>query len=432
MDSIKISEDFIQFVWKFGLFKKDELLLGDGQKIQIVHVGKQNQDGGPDFFDAKIYFNDILWIGNVEIHHNWKQWYQHKHQLDANYNTVILHVCYYGEQKSVKLQNGRDLPCLVIGDLIFKQTLQSYNTLQNTKAVFIPCQALLGPRQLERMDLYMESWIIERLLRKASDIEKELDYLHGDLEMLFITLLFQYFGAPKNKDNFTLLVRSINLRLLHHQACSLRQLESFLFGMADLLEAKDTYSKRLEQEFSFVKVKYDLKPLCKRQHWNFTGMRPPSFPSIRLAQLAALLFKNLHLFSSILEVEHLKDLHHLFKIEVSAYWQKHYFFAQEASWCTKNISYPFINSLVINVVVPFLFFYAKYLDEEKYFLRALDLLREIKSEENSVIRGFRKLNFTVENALQSQALLQLKRAYCEKKNCLNCRIAFSMLSGDIT
>jgi hypothetical protein len=235
---------------------------------------------------------------------------------------------------------------------------------------------------------------------------------------------------PKNKDAFEILARSLNLKLLSKQSCSKEQMESFLFGMADLLNDQDIYAVHLANEFQFVKQKFRLRIHCKKENWHFAGVRPPSFPTLRIAQLAAILSKNIRLSALILEIEEVKPLRKLFELEVSSYWHFHYNFTVLSQHSTKNLSLAFIDKIIINVVVPFLFFYGKYIDEERFCFRALDLMTSLKPEENQIVKGFSDIGITCANAAQSQALIELKTKYCERKNCLNCRLGYDILKKD--
>src|SRR5690606_30977311 len=87
-----LSEDFLQFVWKYGLFNRESLVTTTGEHMHIVEPGRHNHDAGPDFHLAKIEIGGVLWVGNVEVHTRSQQWNAHRHQTDHAYNNVILHV----------------------------------------------------------------------------------------------------------------------------------------------------------------------------------------------------------------------------------------------------------------------------------------------------------------------------------------------------
>ena len=92
----------------------------------------------------------------------------------------------------------------------------------------------------------------------------------------------------------------------------------------------------------------------------------------------------------------------------------------------KKLSKKFIDLLLINTIVPLKFIYLKYINElnEEELMSTIKL---IKPEKNAVIDGFKELNVTCNNALNSQALLQLKNEYCEKNKCIQCAIGNQLL-----
>ena len=425
-----VSEDFVQFVWKFGLFNQQDIELLNGDRVQIINAGTQNFAGGPDFFSAKIYIGKTLWVGNVEIHLSVKNWQQHLHHNDAAYNNVILHVVYFNDNTSIQLKNGREVPTISIGNLIFKNTLLKYKKLLQAEKTFIPCQSFINEVNEFTFTQYYEALLMERFERKVKDIEQDLAYTQGDLDMAFLITLFKYFGAPQNKDAFELLARSFQLNQIIKQNTSVTQLESFLFGLSGLLNGQDAYVIKLENEFEYSKKLFQLQPLCRAEQWSFAGVRPPNFPTVRIAQIAALLHQNIRLFSVLIELENKNEVQKYFKASPSDYWRNHYNFGIESKESSKNISDAFIDKIIINVLVPFLFFYGKYVNEEKYIERAINFLTEIKAENNQIISSFKKLKVPCNSAFDSQSLIELKNNYCQNKKCLDCRIGYNLLKQD--
>jgi len=94
----------------------------------------------------------------------------------------------------------------------------------------------------------------------------------------------------------------------------------------------------------------------------------------------------------------------------------------------KSLGAGSINGILINTVVPFLFCYATHKNNDQLKDRAIQILEEIPAEYNSIINGWHKLDLKTETAYDSQALIQLKKQYCDKKNCLRCRIGHKVLT----
>ena len=54
-------------------------------------------------------------------------------------------------------------------------------------------------------------------------------------------------------------------------------------------------------------------------------------------------------------------------------------------------------------------------------------LEELKAENNYITRMWEQCGMKTSNAADSQALIQLKKEYCDKKKCLYCRIGYEYL-----
>lgn len=87
-----------------------------------------------------------------------------------------------------------------------------------------------------------------------------------------------------------------------------------------------------------------------------------------------------------------------------------------------------VNNLIINAVVPFLFSYARMRDEQRYADKALNFLEKLPSENNRIIREWKDLGINVSNALESQALIQLRNHYCNEKKCLFCNLGQKLIT----
>ena len=55
--------------------------------------------------------------------------------------------------------------------------------------------------------------------------------------------------------------------------------------------------------------------------WKFSKMRPANFPTIRISQLAALISKQSHLFSKVIQEKNVSVLKGFFAIENTDYWR---------------------------------------------------------------------------------------------------------------
>ncbi len=423
-----MKEDFLHFIWKYSLFKSVSLFTTNNLSIQILEKGIENTDAGPDFFNAKIKIGNTVWAGNVEIHVNSSDWEKHQHQLDKSYNNVILHVVYHYDRE-IKNSEGNSLSTLELKDLINKDLIAKYNSLASiNNSDWIPCG-----NQLKYIDDFtVKSWlnrlIIERLERKAADIENRLQQNSNDWEETFYQFLFKYFGLKVNAEPFFQLASNTPLKIVDKH-CLVKSVEALFFGQAGFLEdaITDKYFIELKKEYTFLKVKFSLQSIDK-SIWKFLRLRPYNFPTLRISQLSVLLTKNPRLFAAMIESNSIKELQKCFNVTASTYWNNHYRFGEITNdEKPKKLGEATINNIIINVIVPFTFVYGKAKNSQQLVDKALNLLEELKPEQNAIIKNWQKLGVKTGNALHTQSLLELKNNYCSEKKCLNCSIGSKIL-----
>lgn len=417
-------ERLLQYVWKYKLYKAAELITTDGTPIQVIDPGTHNTDAGPDFFNAKIKVENTVWAGSIEIHEKASDWLAHQHDRDTAYDAVVLHVV--GTSDAViRRTTGEAIPQIEIRipDTVIHN--MSWLLLQDTS---IPC--LHHIRELD--SVYLITWInvllLERLERKTQHILDLLQRYHNDWNEVFYILLTRSFGFGTNSDPFEWLAKSLPFQYIRKQRNNLAQIEALLFGQAGMLEypGQCPYYILLQREYHFLKQKYKLSPLDASLFKNLR-VRPGNFPYQRLAQLAAIWHSFDSLFSLMIESQTLEQMKGYLKQAPADYWKTHYHFRYESPPQDKMIGENSLNILLINTVVPMLFAYGKQKKQEIYCERALQLLEAIPPEKNSIIYSFNKAGISTHHAGDTQALIQLKREYCDKKKCFYCRIGFRFL-----
>ncbi|RLD64419.1 MAG: DUF2851 domain-containing protein [Bacteroidetes bacterium] len=414
-----MNEAFLQHIWKYHLFDKTELIASTGEKIEIINVGQKNIDAGPDFFNAKVKINNTVWAGNVEVHINSSDWLKHSHNTDKAYDNVILHVVYNNDMQITRT-NGEAIPTI---ELKFdKRIFDKYQDLIKNEQ-WVSCEDEINNVDGFIIDFWLNSLLIERLESKSEYILNNLYKNNNNWEETFYQQLAKNFGTKINQFPFEQLTKSLPLIYLAKHKNSLLQIEALLFGQAGFLEINidDDYYNSLKKEYLFLKDKFKLKSIEKHL-WKFLRLRPGNFPTIRIAQFAALIYKSSSLFSKIIETDDLIEIKKHFSVSASEYWDTHYIFGKTTKKRKKRTGQIFINSLIINTIVPFLFVYSKSKDNEKYKIRALKFLEQLPAEKNSIISNWKLLKMPVPNAFYSQALIQLKNEYCNKKKCLYCQI----------
>ncbi len=421
-------ERLLHYVWKYKLYTATPLITTEGRPVQVIDPGMQNTDAGPDFFNAKIKIDGTLWVGSVEIHDKSSDWLLHHHDTDKAYDCVILHIIGFNDFQPVRT-NGNPIPQMLL--TVPENILRSIDWLLYREAA-LPCLDHITGIAPLHIACWMEALLSERLERKTHDIFLLLDAYQTDWNEVFYITLTRNFGFGVNNDAFERLAKSLPLRCIQKQRSSHSQIEAMLFGQAGMLEEEndDHYYRLLQREYDFLRHKFSLSPM---EDFVFKNLRtrPVNFPYLKVAQLAALWVQYDTLFSAILEARSTGEIKKYFRIPPSGYWETHYHFRYASPRKEKTIGENALNILLINTVVPMLFAYGLHNKRPEYCERATRLLESIPPEKNTIVTTFYNAGITVRHAGDSQALIQLKREYCEKKKCLYCRIGFRMLKTTI-
>jgi hypothetical protein len=391
-----------------------------------VKRGYRNFNSGPDFLNAEIIINGIKWIGNVEIHLNSSLWYSHKHHRDPSYNNVVLHVV-FDEDKDCFNSEGFEIPCLELRSRVSKNLLTHYSDLRNSLN-FIPCSDSIQDVNINSIQLAISMGVESRLERMSKEIEMDLSENRGNWQEVFYSLLIRGFGFKTNSDAMRDLSKILPVKLLLQHRDNLFQLESLLFGQAGLLESKvqDNYILKLKKEYRFLARKYNLAPMSI-VNWRFMRMRPANFPTIRLAQIAALFYNKGNLWRDIPSCENAGDMRNLFLVSASEYWNTHFRFGELSASKTKSIGTSSIDVLIINSVIPFLFTFGKIRRIERVSHLALNILKELKGEYNRVIKEWKEMGVACKSAYESQGMLELSKKYCNFGKCASCHIGKEIL-----
>jgi Protein of unknown function (DUF2851) len=421
-----MNERLLQYIWQFQYFNKNTLTTLEGEPLQIIHPGTHNTNQGPDFLDAKIKIGETIWAGSIELHLRSSHWNQHQHSSDKNYKNVILHVV-WEQDVSVALP----FQTLVLQSRVAKLLLKKYEGLMQAND-FIPCQKIIH----QVNDLTWASWkerlLVERLQQKSELVLGYLKINNNHWEEAFWWMLAKNFGIKVNSDAFEKMAQSIPITILAKHKNQIHQLEALLMGQAGLLENNfnEDYPLLLQKEFRFLQKKYQLQPVTVPLF--FLRMRPANFPSLRLAQLAMLVHKSLHLFTAVKESDTISEIKNLLNVTANDYWHYHYVLDEPAAYKKKNLGAQMIENILVNTVITVLFAYGWHHNDNNYKDKALRWLEEINPEKNSITKGFAELNVGNKNAFDSQALIQLKNVYCSKKRCLDCAVGNKLLKETAT
>lgn len=427
-------EQLLHYVWKHKLFPLTELSTTQGRRVEVIDPGLHNSNAGPDFFNAKVKINGMLWVGNIEIHDKASDWVLHGHDKDERYDNVILHVCGCVDAE-VMNSKGEYLTQMVLSVPV--SVINNYKELLSVDQ-YPPCYQIIPSLARLTVHAWMSALQTERLSQKTEAIEERVKRCNGDWENAYFVTLARNFGFGINGDAFEEWALHIPLHAVDHHRDDLFQIEAIFMGQAGLLEQdtiperyqkdalNDGYFAKLRKEYQYLAHKFGLKPMDYKL-WRFLRLRPQNFPHIRISQLACLYHQRRASLSQLLETYSVKDAKEVLATAVTPYWETHYTFGSTSVRNDKNLSPFSLNLLCINTVVPILFAYGRHRGEEKYCDRAFDFLEQLKPENNHIIRLWQQCGLVVENAGDSQALIQLKKEYCDKKECLRCRFGYEYL-----
>jgi len=420
-----MQEDFLHYIWKHKAFDSSHLKTVKDDIISIKNLGQHNHNAGPDFFNSQLTIAEQLWAGNVEIHIKSSDWYVHNHETDKAYDNVILHVVWEHDTEIFRKDNS-EIPTLELKHYVHKELLMSYQQLMQSKS-WINCETHFGETDDFLLNNWLERLFIERLERKSDNISLLLTKSNNDWEAVLFKMLLKNFGLKVNGEPFLSLANSLDFSVVRKLQNNVVELEALLFGQAHLLleDIEDAYYLELKRNHQFLKQKFKLNnhgvlPL------QFFRLRPPNFPTIRLSQFANLFTLEHQLFSKIMKLNTREDFYKLFNIGVTDFWMTHYTFAKTSKISRKKLTKPFIDLLIINTIIPLKFSYAKAqgqdIDSDLF-----QLIKQIKIENNSIIKKFLELKPLEKNALSSQGLLQLKNQYCDKNKCLQCAVGNNLI-----
>ena len=427
-------EQLLHYVWRHKMFPLQEMHTTDGKLVEVIDPGLHNRNAGPDFFNAKVKIDGTLWVENVEIHDRSHDWYVHGHDHDSAYNNVVLHVAGVVDD-NVITSDGKFLPQLQLD--VPKEINDHYKELLETDQ-YPPCYKIIPDLTKLTIHSWMSALQTERLEQKTEAIKARVDRNNGSWENGYFTTLARNYGFGINGDAFEMWANTLPLKAVDHHRDDVFQIEAIFMGQAGLLELNtipsqyqrdalnEGYFAKLRNEYQYLAHKFSMKPMDATM-WRFLRLRPQNFPHIRISQLANLYYSRRAGLSSLVECTTIEQLKAVLATSVTPYWETHYTFGSTSCRNDKNLSPASLNLLMINTAIPMLFAYGKHKSDEALCDRAFDLLEQLKAENNHITRLWQQCGLIAQNAGDSQALIQLKKEYCDKKDCLRCRIGFEYL-----
>lgn len=422
-----MQEGFLHYIWSLQYFARNDLRTTDGETVEVFEPGTLNTDAGPDFSQARIKIGGMQWIGNVEIHLQASGWTAHGHSDDAAYDSVILHVV-WKDDKPVVRKDGTRLPTVELRGRVDERLIRNYRQLMGS-AFSIPCQQRLpGVASLLKTSM-MDRALAVRLERKAKEVLALVKLNDGDWEETAYQLMAGAFGFKINRDPFLQLARALPLKILRKHDQQIQR-EALLFGQAGFLESPhgDGYYLELRKEHQLLSHKYRLEPQrLSVAQWRFLRLRPPNFPTLRIAQFAAIMGAQRSVFSALTDAQTEEELFHFFAAQPSRYWTSHYRFSVPSVKPAHELGRGSVEIVINNTVAPLLAAYSLHTDQPGYMDRAIGILEKLPPEENNITRRWADLGMAAQNAGEAQGQIELFNTFCHGKRCLECGIGAALL-----
>lgn len=250
-----LSEKLLQKLWLRGDFDRHGARTVDGVDLEIVHPGRWNLLGGPDFLGARLRFGTgPVVTGDVEVHIREGDWNAHRHAQDPAYSGVVLHVVLFppSDARGTRGAGSRWIPVVALLPLLH--------------------------RSLEE---YVADEVVEGLANRPSG--RILEAL-GPLPAAEVIRLLALHSRRRWKQKVQF--AGVRLRRLGwSSACHHGALEvlGFRFNRAPMLRCAGRWSLadwadgRVDPEDAFA---------TEAGHWSLQGVRPANHPRRRLCQYA--------------------------------------------------------------------------------------------------------------------------------------------------
>lgn len=421
----------MQYVWNFRLWPTREMVTVDGRRVEVIDPGTLNRDAGPDFFNAKVSIGGQLWIGNVEIHIRASDWYRHGHDADPAYDTVILHVV-ESDDARISRKNGCEMPQMVMA--CAPDFAARYHALVNDPSRQLACGAELKSIPSLNISDWLTALGFQRLHLKADRVADTMRRHGGSwLDAIYVTLA-RALGFGTNAEPFELLASSTPLKYMLRHSDAGELIEAMLFGQAGLLNlpaGQNQYHDFLAEQYRFLSVKYSLRQ-SPHIMWKMSRMRPPNMPHRRIAALAHMLRGSFPISHAVLNINDINEAYALFDFNLDGFWARNYnFSASQSAPTVRAFSRASASILIINCLIPVIYAYAESIGDSKMQERAVDIMQQLKSEQNSIISLFDQAGIKATNAFEGQALIHLRKEYCLPRKCLFCRWGHSLLSSKV-
>ncbi len=373
----KHSEAFLQWIWENLLFDFTDLKTTCGRSLNIIKQGILNTTDGPDFTQAVIEVDNIIWHGDVEIHVKSKGWNAHDHQDDANFNTVILHVVTDGNPQSVMTRNGSTPYTLNLIPYLPKQLRLFLKGFEDPEA--LPCSRSVSFISEEAFLQQIEKAHIEYFEKKSNDILRFYDpekLPSKAWKEALILSLWDGLGIAHNREPMQETARQL------------------------LKEWSGTSVKEgIERAFEIAGLNNDGSDI----RWNLKSVRPANHPKQRITEAVEL--------TALILNEPFKNLITSRSIEVWKVWI-------EAAGLRRSSR---IEILYGTVFLPSIYVLGNLFAHQKLSQQALSEWKQLKTPiPISLLKRFKSLNLNSSAYRKKLGAIHQLKSYCDDLRCSEC------------
>jgi hypothetical protein len=445
---ITFSEKQAALIWQQMAGK--ELLSTEDIPIRVIYPGKTNNDNGPDFRDAVIVNHSDLNKGDIEVHVKSSDWYSHEHQADAEYNNVILHVVMWHDCNSATLlQNGKVIPVLSLAKALRHQPyLLPYK---------LPCFQILDHMDCQNLKKALNTAGEQRFVQKAMRFQCRIPGVAlgsaragEETGQALFRGMMRALGYAKNTKPFEDLADRVPLNFIEsQQGLSLKQ--ALLLGTAGLLPSQRMANKSSKRPVLGLTMETEVRELeqiwqsapkkiksMRESDWSLSHIYPNNSPVRRIVAQVYLLerYCEERLLPGIVQLVKQAPLlqgHRMLEsgltVAGDGYWRNHFdFHVRSRTTMSALLGTSKAGEIVVNVVLPFVFWWGKVINEPKLVKKAMSLYANYpKLAENEITRHMaRQLCLEGQSnltACQQQGLIHIFRTYCREGRCSECPLA---------
>jgi len=438
-------------IWQRLLLDRTELTTEGGELIKIIYPGRSNDDRGADFRDAVILTSQGLIKGDIEVHVKSSGWRAHRHHHDPAYNRVILHVVMWRDtEAATNLQNGKDIPTLVLDKYLKSRINQSSNGEQPPASLTMPCLKAKQHLAASTIAKFLDTAGEERFLAKANRFQVDLTQMEAN-QCLYQGIM-EALGYSKNKLPFLELARRLPLQILESIAqgkisdeeCLVQQ-QALLLGTAGLLpsqrynwhqenELDNKWIGKLERQWASSHQIEAMSP----NDWHLFKVRPNNFPTRRIVAMSYLILR--YRKKGILEevINMVKEapvnqghyrLEKGLMVTTNGYWASHFDFGSGS----RIRNHALLGSrraadIAVNVLLPFNFAWGKLNSQPEVERKALNLYHGYPRLAVNAVERHMKIQLglsssLVNSAQRQQGLIHIYNTLCTQGKCNCCQLS---------